>query len=151
MTREAKLLMDMWNTLHKECHKVVTEENYDIIKKAIQALEQEPCEDTVSRKAVLELIESWWLGHTKEDDLATEVKALPPVTPTQRWIPVTERLPEEEQEVLFCVHTGGIYVGYIYMHPLLKFPMADCFIMEGEVVAWMPLPEPYRAESEGKK
>jgi hypothetical protein len=42
MNRESELLIDMWDTLHRECHKVVTEENYDVIKKAIKALEQEP-------------------------------------------------------------------------------------------------------------
>ena len=42
MTRETKLLIDMWDILHRECHKVVTEENYDAIKKSIKALEQEP-------------------------------------------------------------------------------------------------------------
>lgn len=41
MTREAELLIDMWDILHRECHKVVTKENYDVIKKAIKALEQE--------------------------------------------------------------------------------------------------------------
>lgn len=47
MTRESELLIDMWDTLHKECHKVVTEENYDVIKKAIAALEQENVLDEV--------------------------------------------------------------------------------------------------------
>ena len=42
MTREAELLIDMWDILHRECHRVVTEENYDAIKKAIKVLEQEP-------------------------------------------------------------------------------------------------------------
>jgi phosphoglycolate phosphatase-like HAD superfamily hydrolase len=42
MTREAELLVDMWSTLYKEHHKVITEENYDAIKKAIKALNQEP-------------------------------------------------------------------------------------------------------------
>lgn len=41
MTRETKLLIDMWDILHRECHKVVTEENYDAIKKSIKVLEQE--------------------------------------------------------------------------------------------------------------
>lgn len=50
MTRETKLLIDMWDILHRECHKVVTEENYDAIKKSIKALEQEPCEDEVYEK-----------------------------------------------------------------------------------------------------
>lgn len=49
MTREVELLIDMWDTLHRECHKVVTEENYDVIKKAIKALEQEPILDKVKQ------------------------------------------------------------------------------------------------------
>ena len=43
--------------------------------------EQQPCNDAISRQAVIELVEGWWIGHTKEDDLATEIKSLPPVTP----------------------------------------------------------------------
>ena len=45
--------------------------------------------DAISREAVIELCEGWWLGHTKEDDFVTEVRALPSVTPQQRmgrWI-----------------------------------------------------------------
>lgn len=52
--------------------------------------EQETCEDAVSRQAVIELCEGWWLGHTKEDDFATEIRALPSVNPqepkTGHWI-----------------------------------------------------------------
>jgi len=65
----------------------------DWLKELKQLREQEPCEDAVSRKAVVELVEGWWLGHTKEDDLATEVKALPSVTPTRKkgkWIRITQ-------------------------------------------------------------
>lgn len=47
MTRETKLLIDMWDILHRECHKVVTEENYDAIKKSIKALEQESVLDKI--------------------------------------------------------------------------------------------------------
>lgn len=42
---------------------------------------QEPYEDCISRQAVIELIEGWWIGHTKEDDLSTEIKSLPSVQP----------------------------------------------------------------------
>ena len=50
--------------------------------------EQEPCEDCISRQAVIELCEGWWLGHTKEDDFPTEVRALPSVNPQKigHWI-----------------------------------------------------------------
>ena len=43
----------------------------------------EPC-DTISRRAVVELIEGWWLGHTKEDDMSTEVQKLPSVQPSRK-------------------------------------------------------------------
>lgn len=55
---------------------------------AIKALEQEPCEDCISRHAVVELVEGWWIGHTKEDDLSTEIQKLPSVNPQKigHWI-----------------------------------------------------------------
>lgn len=46
-------------------------------------------EDAISRQAVIELIEGWWVGHTKEDDLVTEIKSLQPVQPQPKighWI-----------------------------------------------------------------
>jgi len=49
-----------------------------MIKEAIKALEQEPCEDTISRQAVLEVIER----EQFKSDTISEIKKLPPVTPT---------------------------------------------------------------------
>lgn len=92
MKREAELLIDMWDTLRIECHKVVTEENYDIIKKAINALEQEPCEDCVSRQAVTDAVENTiakyipiFIGRYEKIplELAMAVKDLPPVIPQE--------------------------------------------------------------------
>lgn len=68
----AKWLKDYQRLLDNRC-----QQNEDTIK----ALEQEPCEDCISRQAVIELCEGWWLGHTKEDDFATEVRALPSINP----------------------------------------------------------------------
>ena len=54
-----------------------------------------------------------------------------------RWIPVSERLPEEE----------GLYLVYTEEQPFVcSFEDGEFFI--DEVLAWMPLPEPYKAESE---
>jgi hypothetical protein len=58
-----------------------TKEKLEAYDMAIEALEQKPCDDCISRQAVIELVEGWWIGHTKEDDLATEIKSLPSVTP----------------------------------------------------------------------
>ena len=59
------------------------------------------------------------------------------------WIPVEERLPENNRSVLMCGDTGCIDVGW-WNGKRWKtgFSHADNF----EAVAWRPLPEPYRPE-----
>jgi hypothetical protein len=90
MTHEEAI--DELSVLYERCIKArqfpnkfycsLTDGHYiDALDMAIEALEQEPCEDCISRQAVIELVEGWWIGHTKEDDLATEIKSLPSVTP----------------------------------------------------------------------
>ena len=66
-----------------------------------------------------------------------------------RWIPVTERLPEYEKEVLTCGDNGDISVGYLYFPGFghadrwhVDFTSAPVF----HIVAWRPLPEPYTEE-----
>lgn len=73
-----------------------------------------------------------------------ERKNVPSVTPQEpRWIPVTERLPEDKQRILVTRKSGTI--GYIswntWWNEQTRYPI-------DKVIAWMPLPEPYKAESE---
>ena len=64
-----------------------------------------------------------------------------------RWIPVTERLPEEPDEVLVTDGDGEIRHA-VYCHVCKK----DVFITYEEsmtihqVIAWRPLPEAYQEE-----
>ena len=64
-----------------------------------------------------------------------------------RWVPVTERLPEEPDEVLVTDGDGEIRHA-VYCHVCKK----DVFITYEEsmtihqVIAWRPLPEPYTEE-----
>lgn len=86
-----------------------------------------------------------------------EKHIVPPVTPTQRWIPCSERLPKPSEYVddvakyyLVQNEYGDMLVArYIhsgYWKQIYRMePIAD------EIVAWMPLPEPYKAESEDKE
>ena len=55
-----------------------------------------------------------------------------------RWIPVSEKLPEENGGYLVTVKRG-------YVTTALWVGNAENW---KEVTAWMPLPEPYKAESE---
>ena len=74
---------------------------------------------------------------------ATEViKAL-----EQRWIPVSERLPTFDEDVL-VTNGRGIHVGWFDS-------VAKCWLGDSvskyfmnHIIKWMPLPELYKAESE---
>lgn len=63
------------------------------------------------------------------------------------WIPVTERLPEKRLAVLvWCPEYKNIYCAYLDREQWWIF--GTYTKLDFEVVAWQPLPEPYKAESE---
>ena len=61
-----------------------------------------------------------------------------------KWIPVNERLPEKPGTYMTTIDYGkyGLEVGQKYYYGQGLGWSYDC------VIAWMPLPEPYKAESE---
>ena len=71
------------------------------------------------------------------------------------WIPVEERLPEERKEVLaqFEVRVRNVkneVIKTTYMHVMYLeggIWKSDMGISNGKVIAWQPLPEPYRTEN----
>lgn len=66
-----------------------------------------------------------------------------PVIP-DRWIPVSERMPEDEQEVLTINRMGHCFVSFFDKHSGLFFDRIDapaaCCIEHVLVTHWMPLP-----------
>ena len=106
-----------------------------------------------------------------------QVKALndlPSVTPQQKvgkWIPISERLPEKRGDYLVtqkATFTDYVYIsvaGYaLNLHDVDEYDFADkkragwyeydsewgYFEIDG-VIAWMPLPKPYKAESKDEE
>jgi len=65
----------------------------------------------------------------------------------QKWIPVSERLPEESITVIGITTFDDIYKAELYDDCGEKKWYADGNF-DVPIVAWMPLPEPYKAESE---
>jgi hypothetical protein len=66
------------------------------------------------------------------------------------WIPVSERLPEIKQNYEECyLVTDGRFCWMAYWTPEKEWVFAECTDCKNkidwtDVVAWMPLPEPYK-------
>jgi hypothetical protein len=82
----------------------IGDEDIKAFKMAIEALAQEPCEDAISRKAVINQI---FYSTDNNGDvvlgsaLRERITRLLPVTPQEpRWIPVSENLPKEGGDYL---------------------------------------------------
>jgi len=118
------------------------------VKQWLDHIEQQPSEDCVSRAEVLKQMKEWrdceFVKMTNPYHyLEKRIQSMPPVTPTQSWIPVSERLPKQEVDVL----TSNEY-GFIEIQSLedgyWKNQFGDCEDLEySGVVVWQPLPKPY--------
>ena len=64
-----------------------------------------------------------------------------------KWIPVSEGLPEEKDYCLCCDKDGYMTIGFVSIGS--KEWCFDDDEIDIDVVAWMPLPKPYQAEREG--
>lgn len=90
---------------------------------------------------------------TERDSLIVAVRKAFEAEP--QWIPVTERLPEENDyksciecldgAVWYFSENGTMGIGYYY-ESTKEWSTTDDLKTDGKVVAWMPLPEPYRGE-----
>ena len=128
-------------------------------------------DDLISRQAAIEAVRAYLSDCCVEDGdyhasgIEYELNNLPSAQPEQRWIPCSERLPEERDWYL------GIFkepdTGWINPIPFIcdyllgtktKATTKEGWILKGhtdreeyidyyfnlECVAWMPLPEPYK-------
>ena len=67
------------------------------------------------------------------------------VEETERWIPVSEKLPEKEGRYLVtCSKIGAWEVDWNIWYNDPK----PSWLWEQDVIAWMPLPEPFKEDEE---
>jgi hypothetical protein len=114
--------------------------------------------DCISRQAAIdvavEAADEWDGGHSRnrEEIITRKMRMLPSVQP--HWIPCSECLPEDSDyrdlwetpdgAVLWCKATGEIGIGWYYESTKNWCDLWDNGVKD--VIAWMPLPEPYKGE-----
>ena len=140
---------------------------YDRQEEIIKALEQEPCEDAISKHALLnDLYKRQYKKFTWRDFVA-HVQYQPSVQPKSEWIPIKTRslteeekaemgtesdymyncpLPDDGEEVEVTTHLGDVTLDVFCRDS------SGCYFEhycdDGDVLAWRHKPEPYKAESE---
>lgn len=75
------------------------------------------------------------------------IQDMPSAQPEQRWIPVSEKLPNFAQRVLVSISNfvyEAIYFDEDAGWSTYNVTFKD--VEESEILAWMPLPEPYKGE-----
>lgn len=127
---------------------------------------EETCEDVISRQDAIdavefgityakvlnketgEVMELFKKSNEELQKAVDRIEALPSAEPEQRWIPCSERLPENDERVLATTAWGEVTIAERIYPPIND----TCwFIHDGntnatidDVVAWMPLQEPYK-------
>ena len=141
---------------------------FEALDMAIEALSQESSEDVISRQAAIDAMETWdkfgcdpdgklvrydddkhYIPYVHYEDMVHAIKHLPSAQPKQRWIPWDSgKFPEESGTYTVTAYDGATRrVTYAKYQKRLKRWELTGARAYWRVLAWMPLPEPYKTES----
>ena len=81
-----------------------------------------------------------------EEEQKTAMERLASMT----WIPCSERLPEEDQEVLATTNWSDVTFACRYDNNKWFIHEGNTNATTDDILAWMPMPEPYKGEQNGK-
>ena len=115
---------------------------FEALDMAIEALSQESSEDVISRQAAIDALSQY--PFEKVVNCVSIIEELPSAQPEQRWIPCSERLPNIKNRIekyLVTLKSGTISIAMF-----VECDGEHWWNHYDDVVAWMPLPEPYREE-----
>ena len=102
--------------------------------------------DLISRQAAIDALHMHLMYRMGTDSnkkrLDDWINSLPSAQPEPQWIPCSEKLPEEMGTYMTTIDYGerGLVAGQRYYYGRGLKWNDEC------VIAWMPLPEPYREE-----
>lgn len=103
--------------------------------------------DLISRQAA---IDSFWkldieMRPSAIDAITGILEQLPSA---QHWTPCSERLPEEKGRYLITTKRFGDFVVDWNIFMIGTKIIQEGWLYNGDVIAWMPMPEPYRGDGQ---
>lgn len=124
-------------------------------------------DDTISRQWLMECVEEGWIKFDTQEDENRFVHLIRDIAPSalenlpsaQQWIPCSERLPEEDhwlggsgrqfsEKVMVTIVNHSDEDTWVDMTQTIDGEWACELPKYCEIVAWMPLPDPWKGENE---
>lgn len=134
----------------------VTQEEFkdyiQTLNKIMDWLEQEPTTNNLAVDCIVDVLGSYTdldIPYKREiaENILTKLSSVTPQEP--RWIPVSERLPEDRELVLFSTKTDRVFEGRFFADSMNRqwYSFRDeTFAWNNVVTAWMPLPAPFEPQ-----